>query len=84
MTERRGRTRSSGLAERVGPTSDHHHLGACSNALVKIDHILVSNEVEEHLVYGSAAVYRPATNETAYAGVVSDHWPVIARFRPRD
>ncbi len=47
-----------------------------------IDHILVSEENSATFVTGSAEAYRVDAWIGSYATTVSDHYPVLARFRP--
>lgn len=47
-----------------------------------IDHILVSDESSATYVTGSAEAYRVDAWIGSYRETVSDHYPVLARFRP--
>jgi len=47
-----------------------------------IDHILVSDENSATYVTGSVEAYKVDAYIGSYAATVSDHYPVLARFRP--
>lgn len=45
-----------------------------------LDHITISNELNDQYIQNSIAVYDPRTDITSYTTTTSDHGPVIARF----
>ncbi|WP_281232128.1 T9SS-dependent choice-of-anchor J family protein [Flavobacterium gelatinilyticum] len=45
-----------------------------------LDHIMISNELEDEYIQNSTAVYDPRNDIASYTTTTSDHGPVIARF----
>ncbi|WP_242410298.1 T9SS-dependent choice-of-anchor J family protein [Flavobacterium sp. Root901] len=45
-----------------------------------LDHIMISNELNDQYIQNSIAVYDPRTDIANYTTTTSDHGPVIARF----
>ncbi|MFH7018218.1 choice-of-anchor J domain-containing protein [Flavobacterium sp. FlaQc-47] len=45
-----------------------------------LDHIMISNELNDDYIQNSIAVYDPRTDIANYTNTTSDHGPVIARF----
>lgn len=46
-----------------------------------LDHIMISNELNDQYIQNSTAVYDPRTEIANYTTTTSDHGPVIARFQ---
>lgn len=49
-----------------------------------LDHIIISNELNDQYIDKSIAVYDPRTDIASYTTTTSDHGPVIARFELKE
>lgn len=57
-------------------------IGTTTGFADAIDHVLVSDEVASLYVPGSAEAFRVDAWIPSYSATTSDHYPVLARFRP--